>query len=801
MSDSSGAEKLPPGVHPPLPENKFSLHYATELWAQVRATDVREPAEAEWVIEALRVAGEIAVWGDKNDEEVADYLIMECMMVGHIMEVIDTPRLAAGIYVQCIQTVVIMLQNHTRESTLFFILSNGTFNRIIEAKLDYSNDEIVSHYVSFLKSVTSRLTSKNILPLFCNGGSFPLLASAMNSALLTHDDRMVRTSVRQVIGQMLRINDPAVTQFAQGCVPRLVDDLGAFLEAQLRNLSLLVDDEGVSMMAVEMNDEDIADDGLYLIDLLAGCRTDEERLRMARTMRDYVLERLLLHAQDSDGADVIVSTIVFMFLSRWLRQAPKWFIECVLSAEDKRKCSTAGAGAAAAASAAAAPVLTQSLSWALFAAPSVHSGLTPQREQQGGAALAASASGGANNIYDSRSHPPASTVTRAAICVLATVFDKLTDGKPSEWDTQLQQRQQQQQDGEGATCNGAVDGSDASTLTALVQLLANALVGMSERVDRTSAYNCAALFHLARQVLRPGSAGAAVADDPVRAFFDRIVLDSDLLAAEQSPLRLELLIVVDSLAKQGAPLFAEAALSLGKARDQWPGFIDELRFPLKRQLKFREPISQQERVTHRACVIASLRAELLKGNTQRCDALAQQVLLPPGSASGHGASDGAAAGVVAPRRKPATVTGNLVNEDVSPEGGLPAVFLSIDGNVLKIIRVEFATHGGFLASAAATSPASLAKGGGKAAGSGFASGGSSRSTAQILPIVALSLTQDVSRPFVLHFCSPLCCGVAPFSVSFPSRAIAAQVQKVLTEAATKLRERVRTELSNEMSQR
>lgn len=831
-SSNVAAEKLPPGVHPPLPEDKFSMGYCVALWDQLKHVDLHDPAEVEWIIEALRRAGELACWGDKNDHDMADFLIMESEIVGFIVDIMDTAaspatRVAPGIYVQCIQTVVIMLQNHSRESTLFFILSNGKFNRVIEARLDYSNEDIVSIYVSFLKSLTSRLTSKSILPLFCNGGAFPLLSAAMNSALLTHDDRMVRTSVRQVIGQMLRINDPAVKQFAQGCVPRLVDDLGAFLEAQLRNLSLLVDDESVSMVAVEMNDEDIADEGLYLIDLLSGCSDDHERMRMARIVRDYVLERLLLHAQDSDGADVIVSTVVFMFLSRWLGQAPKWFLECVFSTQSTDNVVTsmnafqkmqqeleqqqskervdekqqqqqqqqpgssapkAHDAAAAAASSpgsshvSATPILTQSLSWALFATPSLHSGLTPVRQGAGATAAAA-----VNSPYNSRSHPPASTVTRSAICVLGTVFEKLTDGKLYEW----RKQEKKSDDGTG----GAAGPRTTTTLSSLVQLLCDALVGMSERVDRTSTYNCAALFYLARQILSGDSTSSndnsknnndddendsSSTNDSMkrvlRDFFDRLVMDSELLSNDQSPLRLELLLVVDSMAKQGnAPLFTEKALNICKAREPWPGFIDELRFPLKRPLKFREPMSQQERVTHRACVLAYLRGELLKGRTALCDTLAKKLLKEAALSAGAVDSRGAT-------KKVPVVAGNLVNEDLSPEGGLPSVFLTIEGNVLRILRVEFGAHGAFLHNnSSAKQPA-----------------GASR---QLLPIVALSLTQDVSRPFVLHFCSPLCCGVAPFSVSFPSRQIAAQVLKVLSDAASKLREKLLTDMTAELRQR
>jgi hypothetical protein len=356
-------------------------------------------------------------------------------------------------------------------------------------------------------------------------------------------------------------------------------------------------------------------------------------------------------------------------------------------------------------------------------------------------------------------------VTRSAICVVATVLDKLTDGRLADW----------KEEQAGAT-KTAEEAARAQTVHALVQLLRDALLGLATRVDRTSAYNCAALFFLARQALGPS-------DDAPRAFFDALVHDSELLSPDQTPLRLELLIIVDSVAKQNnAPIFAEAALNVCKARDQWPGFIDELRFPLKRPLKMREPMSLQERVTHRASVLAYLRSELFKGRTAAGDALAVKILRR--AANANKAASAAA-----------IVNGNLVNEDLSPEGGLPAVFLAISGNVLTIRRVEYMTNPG------SRFPPAQILSGKVVTNSNNSAAAAGAAVMQTLPIVALSLTQDVSRPFVLHFCSPLCCGVAPFSVSFPSRQVAANVLKVLSDASSKLRERVLVEMKSELSQR
>jgi hypothetical protein len=792
----------------PLPDEKFCIDYAVALWTQIENCDPKDKSDAPWLVESLRSAAELALWGDKNNHEVADYLIMESTIVSHIADIISMPGLDHRIYVQCIQSVVILLQNHSRESTLFFILSNGKFNRIIEAKLDYGDEEIVSHFVSFLKTVTLRLQSKNILPLFCNGGAFPLLAAAMNSALLTHDDRMVRTSVRQVIAQLLRLKDAAVQQFAQGCIPRLLDDLGAFLEAQLRNLALYVADESASANFVEMMDEDVHDEGLYLQDLLAGYTDVAERAKMMDTLKQYILDRLLSHAQDADSSDLVASTVVFLFLSRWLRSAPKWFlIAAAANNED--------------ASAFDNSPLLKALSWALL----VPSG--------------------------SMSHHPGSTVARAALTCLGTLFHKLTDGdvkgccctsKESEWRRKFSSAAAAAQDGNDV----AIEKRDSLNLvTQLGLLLQNSLqTGFARKVDRTSGYNFAAIFYVASTVFdseEQDQEEKKKNDDDnaekqhvneknkiLLSFFDAIVKDSDLFSVEQSALRLEvMMLMMSTSADSSTPIsanenpcfFPESTLNLF-IRDQWSTFVDDLRYPLKRTIKFRSPISQQERLTHRAAVIAHLlqskemisvlNQQKSEKNSSSANAirsemnrLASRILQPPPPIISTAAAD------QQQQQENTTISGTLVNEEVSPEGGLPTVFLAIEGNTLKIMRIEFgqlftklinenqiSQNSGASATTTNSSSKDIKKGNNNENNN---NNQVQQFSIQHLPLVALQITADVSRPFVVHFCTPTCCKSAPFSVSFASRKVAAKILNVVGEASKTLREKTRLKFQETLS--
>jgi hypothetical protein len=733
----------------PLPANKFSLEYAVALWEQVKQCNIADPAEATWLVEALRAAAELALWGDRNETEVADYLLMESAMVSFVADVISTRGLDKRVYVQCVQCVVILLQNHTRESTLFFLLSNGRFNRIIEAPLDYNDDEIVSHFVSFLKTVTLRLQAKNILPLFCSGRAFPLLAAAMHSALLTHDDRMVRTSVRQVIAQLLRLRDEAVTTFAQGCMPRLIDDLGAFLEAQLRQLALLAGDEAVSQAAVDMGDEDAADEGLYIVDLLAGCADAAERSRMARLVRELVLDRILAHTRaDTEGADATVAAMVLFFIARWMRSAPTWFVEaCAVPAPGDGDPD-------------AAPLFA-SLAWALLA--------------PGASADAAMAAA------------PPPTVTRAALCVVGALYQRLVLSPTPDPGGASAAAPPPPSPGAAADPSDLAKlwNRDSQTQQALARLVRGAVAGLAARCDATSTYNAATTVYIASCVLGPAAR-------ELRACFDAVVAHTSALEHDSPHLRLETLMYAaaasgkaDASRLAGSaplmPLPADAALNVF-VREQWPNFVEDMRRPLRRPLLHRAPVSTQERDTHRAALLTLLRRRAVLPAERRValDAAAAALL-----AHDHG--DGRAAD----GEEPPPVAAVLVS-DPAPVGDdvwlLPSVLLSVRGLALHVVRAD---------TLPAPSRAVATKGGSKVAPSAGAAGVAPAALHDLaaaagtsVPLVALAVTADAARPFVLHFTVPPCVGVAPFAASFASRAVAAAVLKALDSSAAALRERV-----------
>lgn len=82
--------------------------------------------------------------------------------------------------VQVIQTLSMLVINTANQSSIFYILSNNHINDLIVHPFDFDDEDILSNYASFLKTLSLKLT-KETLNFFFNekAEDFPLYAEAM----------------------------------------------------------------------------------------------------------------------------------------------------------------------------------------------------------------------------------------------------------------------------------------------------------------------------------------------------------------------------------------------------------------------------------------------------------------------------------------------------------------------------------------------------------------------------------------------------------------------------------------------
>lgn len=107
---------------------------------------------------------------------------------------------------------------------------------MIAIELDETDDELLSMYVSFLKTLTLRLNIDTIQFFFdANNGTFPLLHKAIK--LMKSSDAMVRTAARQIVVNICQLPVDHVHTFLTSDA---LDEIFTVISYSLRALLLQI---------------------------------------------------------------------------------------------------------------------------------------------------------------------------------------------------------------------------------------------------------------------------------------------------------------------------------------------------------------------------------------------------------------------------------------------------------------------------------------------------------------------------------------------------------------------------------
>uniref|UniRef100_A0A3Q3B5B0 C-type lectin domain containing 16A n=1 Tax=Kryptolebias marmoratus TaxID=37003 RepID=A0A3Q3B5B0_KRYMA len=147
------------------------------------------------LVETIRTITEILIWGDQNDSSVFDFFLEKNMFVFFL----NILRQKSGRYVcvQLLQTLNILFENISHETSLYYLLSNNHVNSIIVHKFDFSDEEIMAYYISFLKTLSLKLNNHTV-HFFYNEhtNDFALYTEAIK--FFNHPESMVRIAVRTI---------------------------------------------------------------------------------------------------------------------------------------------------------------------------------------------------------------------------------------------------------------------------------------------------------------------------------------------------------------------------------------------------------------------------------------------------------------------------------------------------------------------------------------------------------------------------------------------------------------------------
>lgn len=328
-------------------EERFSREWAFRLCREVEKWEADGFLVAtERSSEVLRQLAETLVYCDKHDELTFDS-VMEHDLMNTFERIITNAETPRSVVVHVLDCIYITLQNLTRVSSVYLLCSNNHINRIIAVGVDdKADDEFVSTYISFIKTMALRLNADTVQFFFdSDTKAFPLFDHAVK--LTDSNDSMVRTAARQIVVSVIQLEDTAVQRFLSDCLEEVftlvVDSINSHLNEVGKSFPLYQDCTTRSNLPTVLDlrgiltvTENIVDDLYYLNDLCSGplpctgqlvLRTVEERFVIPlRIIVEREVERGPFTSESTAGTggsgglplQAVHGSTALAFLARWM---------------------------------------------------------------------------------------------------------------------------------------------------------------------------------------------------------------------------------------------------------------------------------------------------------------------------------------------------------------------------------------------------------------------------------------------------------------------------------------------------
>ncbi|XP_066588099.1 protein CLEC16A homolog [Prorops nasuta] len=195
------------------PKNPHSLEHLKYLYNVLSKNQTVSENNRGLLVESLRSIAEILIWGDQNDSSVFDFFL-EKNMLSFFLRIMKQ-KCGSYVCVQLLQTLNILFENIRNETSLYYLLSNNHVNSIIVHKFDFSDEEVMAYYISFLKTLSLKLNAHTI-HFFYNEvnkhtNDFPLYTEAIK--FFNHSEGMVRIAVRTLTLNVYRVEDASMLAF------------------------------------------------------------------------------------------------------------------------------------------------------------------------------------------------------------------------------------------------------------------------------------------------------------------------------------------------------------------------------------------------------------------------------------------------------------------------------------------------------------------------------------------------------------------------------------------------------------
>ncbi|KAK6147411.1 hypothetical protein DH2020_018323 [Rehmannia glutinosa] len=247
----------------------------------------------DFVIEALRSISELITYGDQHDTAYFEFF-MEKQVMGEFVRILRISRTLI-VSLQLLQTMSIMIQNLKSDHSIYYMFSNEHVNYLITYPFDFRNEELLSYYISFLR--TQILAQFTLRALDFLVVSFPLYAEAIRFAF--HEESMIRTAVRALTLNVYHVGDDAVNRFVSKAPHAdYFLNLVKFFRDQCIHLNLVVSNASKNLSMESTSSilsavDEIEDNLYYFSDVVSAGIPDVGRLIMDNVLRLLIFPLVL----------------------------------------------------------------------------------------------------------------------------------------------------------------------------------------------------------------------------------------------------------------------------------------------------------------------------------------------------------------------------------------------------------------------------------------------------------------------------------------------------------------------------
>ena len=170
------------------------------------------------------------------------------------------------INLELINTFSFLMINMKDKTSLYYLFSGNCLNKIISKDHYNYDEEYLSYYINFLKSLSLRLDDTTIQLFYIeNLHSFPLVENALE--FYNHEDCMIRSVVRNIILNVLKIKNPVIQNYF-GKLPSIsyFSDVACHLRDICYKMNNGINNENLNDISYYF--DDLVDETLFIDDIL-----------------------------------------------------------------------------------------------------------------------------------------------------------------------------------------------------------------------------------------------------------------------------------------------------------------------------------------------------------------------------------------------------------------------------------------------------------------------------------------------------------------------------------------------------